>query len=125
MTYRKLRIAWSAFWGLAAVLLIVLWVRDYRMPWPVTERFRAERRLLANQLFLIPHDSDSGESIIIRIDKYAFQSRLLVFRVGFSCLVSLRLVRLPGSAGAILTPHTTNRHDAGGRGAGVGGVVSR
>src|SRR6185436_13829213 len=29
MKYRKLRIAWSVFWGLAAVLLIVLWVRSY------------------------------------------------------------------------------------------------
>jgi hypothetical protein len=29
MRFRKLRIAWSAFWGLACVLLIVLWVRSY------------------------------------------------------------------------------------------------
>ncbi len=29
MRYRKLRIVWSVFWGLAAVLLIVLWVRSY------------------------------------------------------------------------------------------------
>jgi hypothetical protein len=29
MRYRKLRIAWSVFWGLAAVLLIVLLVRSY------------------------------------------------------------------------------------------------
>src|SRR3954453_6300044 len=28
MRYRKLRIAWSVFWGLGAVLLIVLWVRS-------------------------------------------------------------------------------------------------
>jgi hypothetical protein len=27
--YRKLRIAWSVGWGLAAVLLIVLWMRSY------------------------------------------------------------------------------------------------
>ena len=30
MKYRKLRIAWSATWGLVAVLLIVLWVRSYQ-----------------------------------------------------------------------------------------------
>jgi hypothetical protein len=30
MRFRKLRIAWSVFWGLAAVLLVVLWVRSYR-----------------------------------------------------------------------------------------------
>src|SRR4051794_2870734 len=29
MRFRKLRIAWSMFWGLACVLLIVLWVRSY------------------------------------------------------------------------------------------------
>jgi hypothetical protein len=29
MRFRKLRIAWSVFWGLASVLLIVLWVRSY------------------------------------------------------------------------------------------------
>jgi hypothetical protein len=29
MRYRKLRIAWSVVWALAAVLLIVLWVRSY------------------------------------------------------------------------------------------------
>src|SRR4051794_39162743 len=29
MRLRKLRIAWSVFWGLACVLLIVLWVRSY------------------------------------------------------------------------------------------------
>src|SRR4051794_6882666 len=30
MKFRKLRIAWSVFWGLACVLLIVLWVRSYQ-----------------------------------------------------------------------------------------------
>ena len=29
MKYRKLRIAWSVAWGIAAVLLVVLWVRSY------------------------------------------------------------------------------------------------
>ena len=29
MRFRKRRIAWSVFWGLATVLLIVLWVRSY------------------------------------------------------------------------------------------------
>src|SRR5262245_30694970 len=29
MRFRKLRIAWSVLWGVAAVLLIVLWVRSY------------------------------------------------------------------------------------------------
>jgi hypothetical protein len=29
MTFRKLRIALSVFWGLACVLVIALWVRSY------------------------------------------------------------------------------------------------
>jgi hypothetical protein len=29
MKFRKLRIAWSVFWALACMLLIVLWVRSY------------------------------------------------------------------------------------------------
>src|SRR5689334_13942796 len=29
MKFRKLRIAWSVVWGLAAVLLIALWARSY------------------------------------------------------------------------------------------------
>src|SRR3954451_8568493 len=29
MRYRKLRIAWSVVWGIACLLLIVLWVRSY------------------------------------------------------------------------------------------------
>jgi hypothetical protein len=31
MRFRKLRIAWAVFWGLACVLLIVLWVRSYQV----------------------------------------------------------------------------------------------
>ena len=29
MKYRKLRIAWSVAWGIACLLLVVLWVRSY------------------------------------------------------------------------------------------------
>src|SRR6185369_6057413 len=29
MRFRKLRIAWSVFWGVVAVLLVVLWLRSY------------------------------------------------------------------------------------------------
>src|SRR3954470_19207851 len=43
MRFRKLRIAWSVFWGLACVLLIVLWGRSYwrwdvvDLHWPTTD----------------------------------------------------------------------------------------
>src|SRR5262245_10305239 len=29
MKYRKLRVAWSAWWSIACVLLLLLWVRSY------------------------------------------------------------------------------------------------
>src|SRR5437763_4883145 len=29
MKFRKLKIAWSVFWGLGCVLLVVVWVRSY------------------------------------------------------------------------------------------------
>jgi hypothetical protein len=44
MRYRKLRIAWSVAWGLAAVLLIVLWVRSYWCA-EVVARFNPNWRL--------------------------------------------------------------------------------
>jgi hypothetical protein len=34
MKYRKLRIAWSVVWGIAAAMLVVVWVRSYwRVDW--------------------------------------------------------------------------------------------
>jgi len=41
MRLRKLRIAWSVVWGIAGVLLIVLWVRNY---WWSEGLFRVYRR---------------------------------------------------------------------------------
>src|SRR4051812_7203329 len=40
MRFRKLRIAWSVFWGIVAVLLVVLWVRSYLYHDRVLIRFR-------------------------------------------------------------------------------------
>jgi hypothetical protein len=43
MRFRKLRIAWSVFWGVACALLTVLWVRSYTIRdgffLPVTSKF--------------------------------------------------------------------------------------
>jgi hypothetical protein len=47
MRYRNLRIAWSVVWGLAAVLLIVLWVRSYT--WMDTTGFIADHVLASIQ----------------------------------------------------------------------------
>ena len=47
MRFRKLRIAWSVFWGLAAVLLIVLWVRSNQ----ISDRLHG--RLWGNRAFLL------------------------------------------------------------------------
>src|SRR3954471_23472340 len=47
MRFRKLRIAWSVVWGLACVLLVVLWVRSHR-PQP-TERWYTTPAVFVNQ----------------------------------------------------------------------------
>jgi hypothetical protein len=54
MRFRKLRIAWSVFWGLAAVLLIVLWVRSY-------SRYDCVTRFDANR---VRTSLDSGSAVI-------------------------------------------------------------
>src|SRR3954466_10148683 len=44
MRFRKQRIAWSVLWGLAAVLLVVLWVRSYwwsDVLWVITPTYDA------------------------------------------------------------------------------------
>jgi hypothetical protein len=41
MRFRKLRIAWSVGWGIACVLLIVLWVRSYSWSESYSECARA------------------------------------------------------------------------------------
>jgi hypothetical protein len=40
MRFRKLRIAWSVVWGLAGVLLIVLWVRSHYICDAINLRYR-------------------------------------------------------------------------------------
>jgi hypothetical protein len=44
MRFRKLRFAWSVVWGLAAVLLIALWVRSYRWEDVITAPGDGSRR---------------------------------------------------------------------------------
>ena len=47
MRFRKLRIAWSVGWGLAAVLLILLWVRSYY--WNDVQKIHVQGRKFAVQ----------------------------------------------------------------------------
>ena len=51
MRYRKLRIAWSVGWGIACVLLIVLWVRSY---------WRGRQSFDTNQSVALAISSDNG-----------------------------------------------------------------
>jgi hypothetical protein len=46
MRFRKLLIAWSVFWGLACVLLIVLWVWSYRTIYKVQFVMTGSRALV-------------------------------------------------------------------------------
>ena len=63
MRYRKLRIAWSVVWGLASVLLVVLWVRSY---WRVdTVRMSAT----ANRVFQV--SVAPGRFLVVLVDRSA------------------------------------------------------
>jgi hypothetical protein len=56
MRYRKLRIAWSVFWGLAAVFLIVLCVRSYFIrdtAWLPTSKISVEMNSLCGRVVLV------------------------------------------------------------------------
>jgi hypothetical protein len=60
MRFRKLRIAWSVFWGLACVLLIMLWVRSYKR----TETVSKTNKNLISTTF----ESGYGLAYFIRSD---------------------------------------------------------
>ena len=51
MRFRKLRIAWSVVWGIACVLLIALWVREYRQAHLIVDSF--ENRPAPNRSIFI------------------------------------------------------------------------
>src|SRR5262245_33683953 len=56
---RGLRIAWSVWWGILCVLLVVLWVRSYLKPTSLYEYVSPTHRhylyALQGQLFLVTH----------------------------------------------------------------------
>ena len=58
LRYHKLRIGWSVFWGLAAVLLIALWVRSY---WWVDGCMWSDSRLRTHAV-----ESNTGRIICFR-----------------------------------------------------------
>jgi hypothetical protein len=61
---RALRITWTAFWGIAALLLIALWVRSY---WRLDCVRRTDTRLMFTSIF-----SNSGTIEIYRADTQQF-----------------------------------------------------
>ena len=61
MRFRKLRIAWSVVWGLAAVLLIALWVRSYQT---------CDRTSMTSHLFGV---STEGAFIVAWTDDLRYQ----------------------------------------------------
>src|SRR3954471_12860921 len=72
MKYRRLRIAWTAFWGLACVLLIVLWVRSYYR-WDMIARGWGTPSKQA-----VCFSSQSGAIVLIYDDLRANQTAALV-----------------------------------------------
>jgi hypothetical protein len=63
MSFRKLRIAWSAGWGLLTVLLVVLWVRSYY--W-----FDVVRLDPVYKAYSVGGQSGSGCLVIDYVDSY-------------------------------------------------------
>jgi hypothetical protein len=63
MRYRKLRIAWSVVWGLAAVLMIALWVRSYRGYDVVYRQTKTTRTVLSSAAGIIGLSKRNLEAI--------------------------------------------------------------
>src|SRR4051794_7644371 len=101
MRFRKPRIAWSVFWGVACVLLIVLWVRSYwwsdrgyfftpgnifaiesdygvlGLVHKTDETIRLNGRILDWQLFSNPRRKDTPEGEAFLRDTYKAYPRIL------------------------------------------------
>src|SRR6476660_6623621 len=74
MKFRKLRIAWSAVWGIACVLLIALWVRSYQcvimFGLNSTSLWLGHGELALNSL-----TPNSGTHVAQGLHTYTFQAR--------------------------------------------------
>src|SRR6478672_1402269 len=80
MKHRKLRIAWSVAWGTAAVVLVALWVRDYRSSRHAWARFAAERKRESRlQVHLPMSETHQGSRMIYIRAKTAFDFGLYHF----------------------------------------------
>ncbi len=66
LRFRKLRIAWSVAWGLACVLLIVLWVRSY-MQWD-----RIVIRLCGKHGVQISHVAGQSRLTVFKVHRQSF-----------------------------------------------------
>ena len=112
MKFRKLRIAWSVVWGVAAVLLIALWVRSY---WwtrvgslPLTEKSSVSYGSFPGVIGIGARSGDDGTPLIMEADDWwsvqqlcgspAYSSRILGY-FGYAGGV----VALPYWFGVLLT----------------------
>jgi hypothetical protein len=73
MRFRKLRITWSVGWGIAGVLLIVLWVRSDTIRdsvfWPSSSLGTEINSMKGHVVLFIKSDSFTGDRIKIRHEK--------------------------------------------------------
>src|SRR4051812_41646326 len=73
MRFRTLRIAWSVFWGLACVLLVVLWVRSYQCVTMFS--FKHASAWLGHGELALNSFTAKGLSVAQGLNTYTFQAR--------------------------------------------------
>jgi hypothetical protein len=91
MRFRKLRIAWSAWWGLLTVLLIVMWVRSYY-------RFDVVRVDPIYKAYSVGGQSGSGCLVIDYVDSYTPAFPQTTFRYQTTNMEQLRADLQQGDA---------------------------
>ena len=134
MRFRKLRIAWSVAWGVVAVLLVVLWVRSYRVcdviKWQTTttrtDLFSATGAMGIQPSYFSAIPEWGWYTIELlpfgQRGKWEYRSDVNVTRLRFPHRLPvtmsgvLAVLDTPTTM-AFLPPHPANRHDAGCRGA--------
>jgi hypothetical protein len=87
MRYRKLRIAWSVCWGVAALLALVMWRASYWRPYQISKNYNDNPQFRARfQIVGLIFDSQlghasiyllTGNDYLLRIPKFSFLGMLL------------------------------------------------
>src|SRR5262245_20059826 len=105
MSFRKLRIAWLVGWGIAAVLLIALWVRSYWRMDGLTLAASAKRGLLLSSQFgglLIQYQDYTGTQTTLA---NGFRSLPVQHNKGGGAVVSFSRLAIVRRANIVALPY--------------------